>query len=237
MHQRFFFGHHKCATNWIRRVIKDVCQKRQWNYKVIGGTNDSLVFPDSTVQFHMLVNSRVSDTQRMTKNALGFHLIRDPRDALVSGYWSWKISHLNNSEKMLDIREKLNVLDIEEGLLLMMDSLTTFQQLQKWNLGSYENILDIRYEDLFQDTKGGFSRIFDFLQIPIDDSELNHLVSAYSFESLAQRKPGEEDVTSHFRKGGSGDWQNYFTDRVKAAFKEKHGDLLINLNYANSNDW
>jgi lipopolysaccharide transport system ATP-binding protein len=62
-------------------------------------------------------------------------------------------------------------------------------------------------------------------------------VNDNSFKNRAGRKPGEEDVTSHYRKGVSGDWQNHFTDNIKAAFKEKFGQILIDTGYEKDMNW
>jgi hypothetical protein len=58
------------------------------------------------------------------------------------------------------------------------------------------------------------------------------------FEEVAGgRRRGEEDVHSHFRKGVSDDWREYFSAPVKSAFKERFGDVLIACGYEKSNDW
>jgi hypothetical protein len=67
---------------------------------------------------------------------------------------------------------------------------------------------------------------------------LRYLVDRYSFQHRSQgRRPGQENQTHHYRKGIAGDWRNYFTPRITAAFKEGYGDLLIQLGYESSSDW
>lgn len=44
-------------------------------------------------------------------------------------------------------------------------------------------------------------------------------------------------VDQNFRKGVSGDWRNHFSPKVKEAFKETAGQLLIELGYEDSLDW
>jgi hypothetical protein len=69
-------------------------------------------------------------------------------------------------------------------------------------------------------------------------AELLEVAWQYRFQSLAGgRKQGDEDVTSHFRKGRPGDWINHFTDEHKALFKELYPEILIRLGYESSNDW
>ncbi|MDZ7673816.1 MAG: sulfotransferase domain-containing protein [Acidimicrobiales bacterium] len=50
------------------------------------------------------------------------------------------------------------------------------------------------------------------------------------------RPPGEEDVTSHLRKGVAGDWVNHFDAEHIEYFKAHYGDLL-QFHYETSNDW
>ena len=51
------------------------------------------------------------------------------------------------------------------------------------------------------------------------------------------REQGDEDVTSHYRKGVAGDWKNHFTAQHRRAFKERYNDLLVELGYEKSSDW
>jgi hypothetical protein len=37
---------------------------------------------------------------------------------------------------------------------------------------------------------------------------------------------------AHQRKAIAGDWRNYFSERVKQAFKARYGDLLVASGYA-----
>ena len=43
--------------------------------------------------------------------------------------------------------------------------------------------------------------------------------------------------SSFFRKGESGDWENYFSDADKVLFKEIAGDLLVEMRYAADHTW
>jgi hypothetical protein len=58
------------------------------------------------------------------------------------------------------------------------------------------------------------------------------------FETKANgRRPGNEDVSSHYRKGQAGDWANHFNDEHRRYFKKHFNDLLLKLGYENSPDW
>jgi hypothetical protein len=51
------------------------------------------------------------------------------------------------------------------------------------------------------------------------------------------RKPGQEDTSSHYRKGVAGDWRNYFQEEHIDYFKNQYNPLLLKLGYEDSLDW
>lgn len=51
------------------------------------------------------------------------------------------------------------------------------------------------------------------------------------------RKPGQEDIKNHYRKGISGDWKNHFTEEHIAFFKSNYNDILLKLGYEQDPDW
>lgn len=58
------------------------------------------------------------------------------------------------------------------------------------------------------------------------------------FEKMASgRKPGEENVNSHFRKGTPGDWKDHFTPKVREKFKQQYADLVAKLGYDSPDNW
>ena len=75
-------------------------------------------------------------------------------------------------------------------------------------------------------------------ELRVTPARLREVVLAYRFECFTGgRQRGQEDITSHERKGISGDWRNYFTDRITRAFKERFGELLIATGYEDDLDW
>lgn len=57
------------------------------------------------------------------------------------------------------------------------------------------------------------------------------------YEKVAGREKGEEDPSSHYRKGKAGDWCNYFTPYHVRVFKEMFPELVTKLGYEESSDW
>lgn len=235
---RFFFAHHKCASNWMRKMIRDFCSHRRWGYNVSGGLNNAPIQPaEGKPTFHIRTNARWLHAKAIEPHQPAFNLIRDPRDALVSGYWSWRASHENNDDKLLATRTQLRELPLEDGLILMLDHLTLLEDLKDWPVGEVPNILDVKYEDLLADTHAEMARIFKHLHIKPNPGEIDRIVTNCSFESMTGRRPGQEDTTSHFRKGIAGDWKNAFTPTVAEAFCLRYQSDLVRLGYETDDAW
>ena len=165
-----------------------------------------------------------------------FVILRDLRDTLVSLYFSLKYSHPIELEGHSRRRKMLHEASEEEGLLYLMDTaLHNAAAIQRSWIS--EDVLLFKYEDLLADEYGTFERIINHCQIDISRAHLHDIIRQNSFEAQTSRQRGEEDVTAHHRKGVAGDWQNHFTERLKAAFKEVHGTALIETGYESDLNW
>ena len=188
---RVYFGHHKCASQYIKRVMVQSTQLMGWSTKV-----DSMPFilPMNyhlQAPFHTLLEQKRAmlatgvfdlvclenaDNEALSILAVhrtyrGFHVIRDPRDIVVSGFFSHRYSHpasADHSPWLWMHRQRLAALtDLEEGLLAEIEYCTTYlARLQAWDYRQ-PHILEIRYEDLVSNPVQMFKRIFNFLHIPI----------------------------------------------------------------------
>jgi hypothetical protein len=286
-----FLGHHKCASTYINQVIAYLCAllgvRRKVEYhSTVLPMNYHLVEPFKTdlpnimrsihnddYDFLCHWNADLNVIKALRERGYkGFHVIRDPRDVVISGYFSHKFSHPAREDLnpwMVKQRELLTHVDLEEGLLLEIAfNEAVFEAMRTWNYND-PKVYESRYETLTVQPQQEFKRIFEFLGIAVPDFDvfsmaglmlnkleqklLGHpmrprnrcpkfffqrILSVNSFETYAKgRKKGEEDAQSHFRKGVAGDWKNHFTPKVKDVFKERYGQLLIDLKYENSLDW
>jgi hypothetical protein len=290
---RVYFGHHKCASQYIKRVMVQSARLMGWATKV---DRIPFVLPlDYHLREHyaqvlnrkreMLASDKLdliclenADNEAVGilekyREYKGFHVIRDPRDIVVSGYFSHLYSHPVSPEQsawLWEYRRHLKSLDdTEQGLLAEIQFCASyFERLRVWN---YENprVLELRYEDLIVQPERCFARIFHFLDIPtpsmapittismflqyllnkqfgiriarrtrLPASVLRALLRHNSFQRRSGgRRPGEEETRHHYRKGIAGDWKNYFSARVKDAFKERYEGLVVQLGYAEDEAW
>jgi hypothetical protein len=94
-----------------------------------------------------------------------------------------------------------------------------------------------RYEELSASPESTLKNIFKGLDAEVQDTVIRDAVGLFSFEKMAKRAKGCEDLNSFFRKGIVGDWKNYFNDQHKARFKSAAGEYLIDFGYEKDDKW
>jgi hypothetical protein len=165
-----YFGHHKCATTWTNAIVGEVCQLIHLKFVNV---NDTTMFQEdlrafvekNNIDFLAYTNAKFKYVGTID-NFRGFHVIRDPRDIVVSAYFSHLYSHpTRNWPELIQHRQKLMKASKEEGLFLEIDySKAEFEDLYNWNY-SQPNVLEIKMEDLIKNAYETIVTIFEFLEI------------------------------------------------------------------------
>lgn len=152
-----YFGHHKCATQWIKGLLWQLCRDLDLNFHT---TPNAKLFQNDVWTFvrqhdvHVLACTNATPTccDALRKGPhRGFHVIRDPRDILVSAYFSHLNSHPTDTWPALtEHREKLRSVSQEAGLMMEMDFLSgVFQAMERWDYDQ-PDILELKMESLIQ---------------------------------------------------------------------------------------
>ena len=153
-------------------------------------------------------------------------LVRDPRDALVSQYYSYGGKHIShrlpnkNKELFLKQFESNEDLEIDEYVLHVagnyLKKLTTYQSSLDFN-----RVLLRRYEEIYFDKRTFLVDIFAHfgLSVPIEVIE----------QVAAQNdiRPVEEDISKHIRKGTPGDHR----EKLKTKTIAKLNDIFRDTCY------
>lgn len=74
--------YHKVGTALLTKVFRDLCDEFGWTFKTVRG--DCSTFPSDTDV--VLFEHSLVDLSQAPQPYVGVHLIRDPRDVIVSGY-------------------------------------------------------------------------------------------------------------------------------------------------------
>jgi hypothetical protein len=77
-----------------------------------------------------------------------------------------------------------------------------------------------------------FLKTLKYLPIGYTDVTIDYCIRHSRFQALSKgREAGQEDSSSHFRKGIIGDWKNYLDDSLHAQFLDIGGEVLKELGY------
>ncbi len=243
----------KTASQWIRSIFSDVrvykysglkpyhyqtMQRNGYDERNLTERSFEKPFPPRTIVSPLYIDYHNFAAIPKPDAYKAFFVMRDPRDILVSWYFSSKYSHSKMGDIGL-IRRKLHDLSQSDGLVYMIGHLKDFglfAALETWLTAERrdDKVRLLRFEELTGSHKEAvFGELFDFLDINMPERELTLLLEDYRFERLSGgRRKGREDRESHYRKGTPGDWQNYFDRKVSDAFRDTTGDLIERMGYA-----
>ncbi len=154
------------------------------------------------------------------------HIIRDGRDACVSGWLH--LQRLGKAERFSTLAQYAAFFAEHHWRHYINRARTDATTLP----GRY---LELSYESLHADPESQIRRMLRFLHLDAASEAVSTCLAAGSFENLTQgRVRGQEDANSFYRKGAVGDWQEHFDEATERAFAQHAGGLLEELGYARS---
>jgi len=233
----FHITHWKAGSQWIYKILREL--NPNLIIHPVLGESQFLYWPlqEGKIYPTVYVTKKQFESVRLPSKWRRFVVIRDLRDTLVSAYFSLKVSHPILDSLLARNRTELQLLNFEEGMIYLLDEwLPGCARIQISWLESDEPL--IRYEDLLLKDLDILEKILlEDCHLPVSRDRFREIVLKNRFMSLSGRKPGQEDITAHERKGIAGDWKNYFTDKIKRAFKMRYGGLLIETGYEQDLNW
>ena len=201
----FHVTHWKAGSQWLYKILRDCAAER-----VIPTEMNVAHFLEKPVQPGMIypaiyLTKQQFDSVPLPPNSQRFVIIRDLRDTLISWYFSVKVSHLILSTRMEEQRRQLTSRNEEEGLLLALEQMEFIANIQRSWLEAGEPL--IRYEDLIEHDETILRQVLlKKCRLPVSRSQLTEVLRANRFDQFTGGRPrGQEDVTSHLRKGIAGD--------------------------------
>ena len=89
---------------------------------------------------------------------------------------------------------------------------------------------------MHQDPAAALSKALKSLGLEPEPARVEAAVKEHAFKNITGRKIGEEDVSSHKRKGIVGDWKNYFNQEM-ARLVDTEQPLIYQLGYEKDKTW
>jgi hypothetical protein len=234
--------HHKTGTAWMIGTFRSICRTLDIPF-LIGKSRAEFKKASAPVVIFHAQGFRNQRQLLKDPDARIFHLIRDPRDVIISGmrfHREAKEDWLHVPQEKfggLSYQEKLNALPSDrDRYLLEMNHVQTIDNMMTWNY-HMTNSFECKYEDLICDTDMklfpeiarhlGFSESeMDFCR---DDFWRQHIFGGMSQEKLIRKK--------HIRSGTARQWPKIFDREMGQEFLRCHGAALRKLGYEADNSW
>jgi hypothetical protein len=240
-----FFGQHKSGSTWMNRMTISLCRKAEipvarfskradFNYDL------GKYVADHGVRCVAWNNAEWSIVKDL--NFRAFHVVRDPRDILVSAYYSHLKTHPTNEwPQLAQFRPFLQGAKMEDGLFMEFGFIPdVFRRLREWDTTD-PRVLQLRLEDVSKCPKEKLRQAYTFagfFDAGVTDEIFEESLEENSFEKLSGgRKKGQENRDSHYRKGTAGDWKNHFNERHITYFKSALNDILVKYGYEKDSNW
>lgn len=270
-----YFGHHKCASDWMLRVLTQLSEAAgfrvchtHWPARLPMGFADIEPWRSriaeawafaATGDFDLLIatNAEIDHVRTLSGRGFrGFHMIRDPRDIIVSGYFSHLASHPvhpDHNPWLIRHRERLQACGKVDGLLAELDYASThMDRIRHWEYG-YGGLTETRFEVVMPNPEVELAMLLADtgivvdgwtapagapLQVRVRKEQWDAIMEANSFRTLtAGRDRGEESPAHHLRSGLAGDWRNHFTPEVTERFKSLYPGMVPALGYEANDGW
>jgi hypothetical protein len=184
---------------------------------------------------------KVRDIFNMFPSFRIVHIIRDPRDLLISFFYH-DMGHMN--QNLMNIFTKKSFFG--KSLKKNPDWMGPYFKIKVDRLLDYFNddsnlkipedqYIQFKYEDMLCDTFNQMQRALDFLGCNFEDAKIKDLIHKYAFETITGSK--SERRNSFIRKAQSGDWKNYFDKKLIGHLGRPFVDLVAGLGYERDNTW
>jgi len=173
------------------------------------------------------------------------HMIRDPRDVLLSGvhYHKSHIARENSPERSIHTprrefggmtyQQKLRSIKTIHGQLRFEMSRrhnTTLQQMLRWNYTDPRTI-EWKYEDMMLDRDGvRFRRAMEIAGYGPEARE--DMRGAFLKQSIFDQSEKPTGLHDHIMLGKIRRWENEFSPEFSRLYQEKYGAALRELGYA-----
>ena len=243
--------HHKCGTVWMQQVVAGL--KRLLGYPIVGVWSDKqrANIPKSGPAFLVNWNGWLPSDLWTRKDFAVLHLIRDPRDVLLSKCQYHHVAPKKGEAFLHTPREDLggktyqaHLCDIEsyeDKLLFEMrekHAVTVAELLQFPK--DHEVAYELRYETLINDTEQDEMRsAFQHwnLDAKATKDALAVVWQTSLFGSFKTFEDRPQQVRSHVFSGAARRWQNELPQAVGKIYAQEFGNALIELGYETDTTW
>ena len=243
--------HHKTGTVWMRRLWKQVAAEQDIPFFHVDLSTQLNQLPAEGPVICVNWSSEFSHALWDAPDARFLHVIRDPRDILLSGMRYHRTAPTGNERFLRQKRKDLDGLTYQEHLNALPDDMSrllfemlnkheeTLNEMMSWPYG-HAHAIDLKYENLIRDKDCSlFKTVLE--ELALDGLDIGQAVQAYWNNSLfgaLQKDQSRADALSrHIKSGQPAQWTSNFPRTLAELYAKRYGKALKTLGYADSRAW
>lgn len=235
--------YHKIGTVWFARILKEVAA--EFGLSFDQGTDYQKIHKFETSAHTDIFLDQISSVKlNQLPYYRGSHIIRDPRDMIISGYFY----HLWAKETWANIpmveyrgmtyKEYLNSLNQDQGVSKEIKSIGTWiHHMMSWDYNN-PSVLEIKYENIIVNEEPVFEAMFThfgFKKSAVD--RCCQIADKYSFKNMTKGRKAKAKSGKHLRSGKIGEWRELFNENHKNLFKKLYPGTIVALGYEKDDNW
>lgn len=241
----FIFGIHKSGSSLLNKIFVDICRildipsvpipELAFEQGIPTETWDNCTSLNSTIidgychrgYRHFPLFLRESSLLKQRKKIL---LVRDPRDAIVSAYFSFSKSHiLPESGELLDqmLKSRRNLQNMELENYAIAQAVNVKEAFDRYHqyLPNDAQLKVYRYEDVIFDKANWISDMLDFLNLTLKKAQIVRIGEKHNIV------PQSEEAGKHIRKVTPGDHREKLSSECIDKLNEILSEVLERYNY------
>ncbi|XP_071093523.1 sulfotransferase 1A2-like [Haliotis cracherodii] len=229
----------KSGTHWVLEIIRELLAGEIIEDDVMMDKTFLELGPEERyadlqspriLNSHLLMKHLPEDV--INKNVKVISVLRNPKDVAVSFYnFAKKVPYLEFKGEWKNILRPFF-----EGKFMYgswMDYISDWEEVKKTNPDL--PVLTLFYEDLKQDQMLEMRRMCEFLGVERTDAFLSRIRDNTTLTAMGTLKSKGDVNRAVFRKGGVGDWKNWFTvaqnEWFDQLYQEKMADCHLQFKY------
>jgi hypothetical protein len=241
----FLFGIHKCGSSLLNKLFVDICRILDIPSVAIPELAFAQSIPTESWDACTALNSAIVDgychrgyrhfplflnESELLPQRKKIFLVRDPRDAIVSAYFSFTKSHVLPEsgellDKMLKSRQSMQNIELENYAVAQAANVKeAFDRYHKY-LPQGELLKVYRYEDVIFDKENWIADMLAFLGLSLRPPQIVRIAQKHDIV------PTTEDAGQHIRKVKPGDHREKLSSECILKINNILSEVLTRYNY------